>query len=142
MEKYTIDSVEGLPFVASKILKHINKPRVVLLQGDLGAGKTLLIKEICSQLNVVDTVNSPTFSIVNEYSTETGDTVFHIDLYRVENEAELLDIGFEEYIFSSNFCFIEWPEKAGSLIPREMMKVTIEKLSETRREIIIFPEQL
>ena len=139
MKKFIIHSVEELPGISEHIIELLNSSKVVLFQGDLGAGKTLLVKNICLKMDVTDTVNSPTFSLVNEYTTRQGKTIYHIDLYRIDTEEELLDIGFEEYLFSPHFCFIEWPEKAGSLIPDGFTKVQINKISETAREITIFP---
>jgi tRNA threonylcarbamoyladenosine biosynthesis protein TsaE len=91
----------------------------------MGAGKTTFIQALCRQLQVVDVVNSPTFSIVNEYLTHEGKSVFHFDLYRIKKAEELLDIGYEDYFFSGSYCFIEWPELAADLIPDECIYISI-----------------
>lgn len=93
--------------------------RLVLFYGGLGAGKTTVIKELCSQLGVVDTVTSPTFALVNEYNTELGEAVYHFDFYRIESLEEVYDLGYEEYFYSGSLCLIEWPEKVEPLLPGE-----------------------
>jgi tRNA threonylcarbamoyladenosine biosynthesis protein TsaE len=90
----------------------------------MGVGKTTMIKEIAKSLGVTDTISSPTFSIVNEYEID-NDKIFHFDFYRTLNKAEIFDIGYEEYIFSSSYCFIEWPEKAHELLPSSFVKVNM-----------------
>jgi len=97
----------------------------------MGAGKTTFIKEICKQLQVVDVVNSPTFSIVNEYKTVKGSSVYHFDLYRIRESNELLDIGYEEYLFSDSVCLIEWPELAMELLPTSFVLINIEEEERT-----------
>lgn len=91
----------------------------------MGAGKTTLIKELCRALGVISTVQSPTFSIVNEYSTHEGHLVYHFDCYRLRNEAEAFDIGIEEYFDSGDYCFIEWPERIMSLWPARYYRVQL-----------------
>lgn len=118
--------ISGLPEVAAQILKLYSEERIFLLAGKMGAGKTTLIKEMCRSLKVVDVVSSPTFSIVNEYKTEEGFSVFHFDLYRIKSPVELMDIGFEEYIYSSSYCMIEWPELASELMPASFVMISIE----------------
>ncbi len=98
--------------------------RVWVLRGEMGAGKTTLIKSIAKQVGVKETVQSPTFSIVNEYSA-TERKVFHFDFYRIKKEEEAMDIGVEEYFYSDNFCFIEWPEKIPSLLPDSFFEIAI-----------------
>jgi tRNA threonylcarbamoyladenosine biosynthesis protein TsaE len=98
--------------------------RVWVFRGEMGAGKTTLIKSIAKQLGVKETVQSPTFSIVNEYSA-TERKVFHFDFYRIKKEEEAVDIGVEEYLYSDNFCFIEWPEKIPSLLPDAFFEIAI-----------------
>lgn len=111
--------------------------RVWVFEGDLGAGKTTLIKALCDQLNVVDNVSSPTFSIVNEYATATDDTIYHFDFYRIKNEIEALDIGVEEYFYSGDYCFIEWPSKIPSLLPDKYLKITLILVSENQRQVLL-----
>ena len=108
---------------------------VWLFFGNLGAGKTTLIKEICGQMGVPDrALSSPTFSIINEYTSATG-KIFHFDFYRIKNETEILDLGVEEYFDSGNFCFIEWPERLGYLLPDRYFKIVISENGTDSRTI-------
>lgn len=91
----------------------------------MGAGKTTFIKAICQVMKVTDTVQSPTFSIINEYRTETGAPVFHFDFYRIKKIEEVYDIGYEDYIYSGNYCFLEWPELIEPLLPKDAVRVRI-----------------
>lgn len=120
------NDISELHSVAVKLLERFPDQRIFLLSGKMGAGKTTLIKEICNVLGVVDVVNSPTFSIVNEYKTRSGSSVFHFDLYRIKSPVELLDIGYEEYIYSDFVCLIEWPELATELLPASSVLIHIE----------------
>ncbi|QMW00227.1 tRNA (adenosine(37)-N6)-threonylcarbamoyltransferase complex ATPase subunit type 1 TsaE [Spirosoma foliorum] len=112
-----VDHLDELDTVAHQLLAEGRQRPVWLLDGEMGAGKTTLIKALCRALGVVSTVHSPTFSIVNEYTTHEGHSVYHFDCYRLKNEAEALDIGIEEYFASGDYCFIEWPERIMSLWP-------------------------
>jgi len=119
---------KGLDFlddIAAQILAHSPDARVMAISGQMGAGKTTFIQALCRQLSVKDAVTSPTFSIVNEYITTDGRPVFHFDLYRLRKPSELLDIGYEDYFFSGNYCFIEWPEIAEQLIPEHCLTIHI-----------------
>ncbi|QIP12379.1 tRNA (adenosine(37)-N6)-threonylcarbamoyltransferase complex ATPase subunit type 1 TsaE [Spirosoma aureum] len=109
--------LDELDTVAHQLLAEGRKYSVWLFEGEMGAGKTTLIKALCRALGVVSMVQSPTFSIVNEYTTHEGRSVYHFDCYRLRNEAEALDIGIEEYFDSGDYCFIEWPERIESLWP-------------------------
>ena len=120
-----IDHVDEIDTAARQLLAEGRERSVWLFEGDMGAGKTTLIKAICRTLGVVSIVQSPTFSIVNEYTTHEGHSVYHFDCYRLRNEAEALDIGTEEYIDSGDFCFIEWPEKIMNLWPATYYQVHI-----------------
>ena len=111
--------------VAQTLLKAAKNIKIWLFYGDLGAGKTTLIKEICIALGVDSHVlSSPTFSIINEYSSSHG-KIFHFDFYRMKNEIEILDLGIEEYFESGAYCFIEWPERLGDITPTKFLKVSI-----------------
>lgn len=123
--------LKELPLVASKLLSLYPDETIFLFSGKMGSGKTTFIKEICRQLEVEDVVNSPTFSIVNEYKTIEGSSVFHFDLYRIRQSSELLDIGYEEYLFSDAVCLIEWPELALDLLPASYVLVNIEVEEQT-----------
>lgn len=109
----------------SYIITLAEKIPIVLLEGEMGAGKTTLIKNICNFLNVKDDVSSPTFSLVNEYETTAGEMLYHFDFYRIKHEEEALDMGCEDYFYSNNKCLIEWPSKLGNLIPLEHILVEI-----------------
>ncbi|MXV49741.1 tRNA (adenosine(37)-N6)-threonylcarbamoyltransferase complex ATPase subunit type 1 TsaE [Pedobacter sp. HMF7647] len=115
---------EDLPVAAASLLNKFPSERVFLFYGDMGAGKTTFIKALCQSLGVQASVSSPTFSIVNEYPSEAG-PVYHFDFYRIKTQEEALDIGIEEYFYSSHYCFVEWPEKIPDLIPAGAVKVTI-----------------
>lgn len=129
-------SLSDLPKVADELLKN-NSSKIILFYGEMGAGKTTFIKEICKKLGVSDTISSPTFSIVNEYLTSSGQTIYHFDFYRLNNESEALDIGTEEYFYSGNLCLIEWPEKINSLLPDNAIKVYLSENSNDTRNIKI-----
>jgi tRNA threonylcarbamoyladenosine biosynthesis protein TsaE len=108
------------------------KPSIVLLHGTMGAGKTTIMKSLCKALGSSDDVSSPTFSLVNEYQCFHG-KIFHFDLYRIKKPSELLDMGFEEYVDSGEWCFIEWPELAESILPTETIHLSIQVEGETRK---------
>jgi len=130
-----IKSTAELDNAAEEILSFAPNNRVFLFYGDMGAGKTTLIKSLCSQLGSDDNVTSPTFAIVNEY---TGpNTIYHFDFYRLKNQAEAMDIGFEEYLYSGNYCFIEWPEKIPDLLPLHYVTVSIQVLDSGFRRLTI-----
>lgn len=114
-----------LHITAGKLLDTFRDHRVFAFHGPMGAGKTTFIKSICKLLGVTDATSSPTFALVNEYHTDNHDPVFHFDFYRVRSEAEAFDIGFEEYVYSNFYCFIEWPEKIPNLLPEETIHVYI-----------------
>ena len=112
--------------VSSILVDLATEYRVVAFRGDLGAGKTTLIKNMCNLLGLKEAVNSPTFSIVNEYKLVENKSVFHFDFYRLESEEEAYDIGVEDYFYEGNLCLIEWPSKIESLLPEKRIEVYIE----------------
>ena len=112
-----IKSIDELKGVSHELKPLFEKYKIVLLEGSMAAGKTTFVKEYCKFIGVKDDVSSPTFGLVNEYETNEGQKIYHFDLYRVEEEEELYDIGFEEYVDSGNLCFIEWPSIAENFIP-------------------------
>jgi tRNA threonylcarbamoyladenosine biosynthesis protein TsaE len=125
-----------LPHTASEMVKFAENSRIFLFYGDMGAGKTTLIKSLCECLGTQEPVTSPTFSIVNEY--EAGaDKIYHFDFYRLKTETEALDMGYEEYFYSGAWCFIEWPEKIPDLLPAHYVTVTITVTGEDTRQIVI-----
>lgn len=110
--------------------------RKFAFQGQMGAGKTTFITALCKELEVIDLVSSPTFSIINEYTTGHSEKIFHFDFYRINKTEELYDIGFEEYCYGNDWCFIEWPEKCKEIIPKEFVFVTIEVSDSGERKLI------
>ena len=126
---YSIDKLEN---VAQKIIAQ-NPNKVILFNGEMGVGKTTLIKKLCSILGVEGATSSPTFSLVNEYQTFENQIVYHFDCYRLKSEIEALDMGIDEYLYSGNWCFIEWSEKIESLIPEVHSVVNIKLQSDGKR---------
>lgn len=126
-----------LDTVAQEIVRRLDTINVWLFHGEMGSGKTTLIKAVCKALGVAEATSSPTFSIVNEYQTIAKKKIYHFDFYRIKNEAEAADIGTEEYFYSGYPCFIEWPEKIPSLIPLQYAEVTIQVETNTKRTIAI-----
>lgn len=137
MDKLSFASVtiDVLHHVAQDIATAIKDNKVVLFYGEMGAGKTTLIKEIGRQLGVTDSMSSPTFGLVNEYHTKDNGVIYHFDLYRIKNIEECLDMGMEEYVYSDNYCFIEWPEKALPLLPDNYCRVSIKTEKDNTRSI-------
>jgi tRNA threonylcarbamoyladenosine biosynthesis protein TsaE len=134
--EFRIESLDALNQLASELLKLKQKSNVFAFYGQMGAGKTTLIKAICRGLGVKDEVNSPTFSIVNEYITADGESVYHFDFYRINKIEEAFDIGYENYFYSPSFCLIEWPEKIEQLLPENCVKVFINVIPDTETRII------
>lgn len=130
---YTLDTIH---IAIEKILPYLQKYKVVLFNGSMGAGKTTLISTLCKNLGSTDDISSPTFSIVNEYLSNIG-KIYHFDFYRLENIEEAFDIGLEEYLYSENYCFIEWAEKIEELLPNNYLIINISILSETERSLEI-----
>ena len=118
--------LSDLPAVAEQILEKAAS-KILLFYGEMGSGKTTLIKELAKQLGVEDVTSSPTFSLVNEYHSRNGEILYHFDFYRIEDEEEAYDMGIEEYLDSKAWCFIEWPENVENLLPLEsvVIKLTI-----------------
>lgn len=110
--------------------------KVVAFYGKMGAGKTSLIKELCSELGTKDIVNSPTFSIVNIYDTES-EKIYHFDCYRLNSITEALDLGIEDYFYSNHYCFIEWPENIETILPNDIIKITIEHSIDNTRKVTV-----
>lgn len=129
MREWTADEEQALEKIAGELLTACGEKRVVAFYGDMGAGKTTFIRYLCQQLGVVDTVQSPTFSIINEYRTMTGDPLYHFDFYRIRKLEEVYDIGYEDYIYSGFWCFIEWPGLMEDLLPADAVVVKISGLT-------------
>jgi len=130
--KIVVNCISDLKEVAVEVLKLSEVKNIICFYGEMGVGKTTFIKEICKELEVIDNVSSPTFSIINEYKTKNDKFVFHFDFYRLEKEEEAFDIGYEEYFYQGNLCLIEWPEKISLIIPENIIKVQITRSDEQR----------
>lgn len=134
IKTYSLNEIEK---VAKELLSIPQLKKVITFNAEMGAGKTTLIKALVKELGVLDNSSSPTFSLVNEYQTENGETVYHFDLYRLNSEEEAYDMGIDEYFYSGNWCFIEWPEKTPNLIPIDHAAIAIKELSNGKRELIL-----
>ncbi|MHC5202322.1 tRNA (adenosine(37)-N6)-threonylcarbamoyltransferase complex ATPase subunit type 1 TsaE [Myroides sp. LJL119] len=130
-----IFSLDQIQQVAQEVLKNAEH-KIILFQAPMGSGKTTLIKQLAKELNIIDLTSSPTFSIVNQYqSKDNKNTVYHFDLYRIEDEEQAYDMGMEEYLDSGDYCFIEWPENTPNIIPLEHTLVQIEILPDSKRKL-------
>ena len=123
--KIVIKDKRDLSSAAKKLLKHTREKKILAFYGSMGAGKTTIIKAICKVLGSVDIVSSPTFTIVNEYSTTDGEILYHIDFYRIKKQEEVFDFGVEEYLSGDSYCFMEWPELVEEILPPETVKIII-----------------
>ncbi len=130
---YTLSDIQ---LVALELLERFPEIRLFLLTGDLGAGKTTLVASICQILGVVDDISSPTYSLVNVYDSKNGEDVYHMDLYRLKDEEEALNIGIEDYLYHSNYTFIEWPEIIEHMLPEEVIRIHIQNIDNTTRKIV------
>jgi tRNA threonylcarbamoyladenosine biosynthesis protein TsaE len=125
-------SLHQIEEIAQKIIE-ANPEKVILFNGEMGAGKTTLIKALCNYLGIENPTSSPTFSLVNEYENTSGEVIYHFDVYRLKNQSEALDMGIDEYLYSGNWCFIEWAEKIPDLIPENHSVITITQLDNGNR---------
>ncbi|MBD1423224.1 tRNA (adenosine(37)-N6)-threonylcarbamoyltransferase complex ATPase subunit type 1 TsaE [Sphingobacterium chuzhouense] len=132
----TVNNLQELDAAAKQILSSFPNDRIFLLYGDMGAGKTTFVSSLCKALGVSDSTSSPTFSIVNEYSSPQG-AIYHFDFYRLKHEEEALDMGYEEYFYTDAYCFVEWPEKIPNLLPEESRQITLTVTSPSSRTIVI-----
>jgi tRNA threonylcarbamoyladenosine biosynthesis protein TsaE len=123
--KILIKNKRHLPSAAKKLLKYSGENKIFAFYGSMGAGKTTIIKAICEVLAAVDIVSSPTFTLVNEYRTSTGETLYHIDFYRIKKQEEVFDFGIEDYLSGESYCFMEWPELVEEILPPERVNVRI-----------------
>lgn len=129
-------SLDEITTVARSIIEH-NPFKILLFNGNMGVGKTTLIKALAKNLGVNETISSPTFSLVNEYEADGGHLIYHFDVYRLKNESEAYDMGIDEYLYSGEWCFIEWAEKIPGLIPQEHSVITISLLADGKRKLIL-----
>jgi tRNA threonylcarbamoyladenosine biosynthesis protein TsaE len=137
MEKiFVVKSIEALPAVAREVIPLLDEYPVVAFYGPMGVGKTTFIKALCGEMGVDDPVNSPSFAIINEYLTRKGKRIFHFDFYRLKNEEELLDLGYEDYFYSGEVCLLEWPEKIENYLPENCLVLQLQELPDGSREII------
>ena len=137
MQTIHIDSLDELPHAAAAVINALEGRSVVVFRGEMGAGKTTLIREIVARLGADDTVTSPTFAIVNQYTTREGKNIYHFDFYRINRLEEAYDFGYEEYFYSGDLCLVEWPEKIEELLPEEVMTVRIAVGDDEERTIEI-----
>ena len=135
--KLTIDSLDTIHNTARQFIDQIGDRTVFAFNGKMGAGKTTFIKAICEEMGVKETVNSPTFSIVNEYEASGKKIIYHFDCYRINNIQEALDLGAEEYLYSGNLCFIEWSENIATLLPDSIINVDIEEDENGKRNVMM-----
>ncbi len=125
MNTLQIKNIDEINKIAKVIIDLFGSNKVFLFNGKMGAGKTTLIKAISETMGVDQTVNSPTFSIVNEYESDKGEIIYHFDCYRIKNIKEALDLGAEEYLYSGNYCFIEWAENIAPILPDSAVNINI-----------------
>jgi tRNA threonylcarbamoyladenosine biosynthesis protein TsaE len=126
MQKFEVKSLDELEKAAKTFLSIVKGCKAFAFYGPMGSGKTTLIKAICHELGAIDLVTSPTFALVNEYRTNSGDMIYHLDLYRINSIRELHEIGYEEYFYSEHYLFVEWPEIAETLLPESVIRVILE----------------
>lgn len=129
--------IDEINVVAKEFIEAIGKDRIFLFEGEMGAGKTTFIAEVCKQLGAIDDFGSPTFSLVNEYADSKGNPIYHFDFYRIDSPQEALDMGVEEYFNSGELCLVEWPDRLGSLTPEEAKTVAI-KINQDDSRTLIF----
>lgn len=130
-KNYSLKDLEAI----AKLIIATSKHKIILLYGQMGVGKTTLIKELCKELGVKDNISSPTFSLVNEYQSNRLEKIYHFDFYRIEDEEEALDIGIDDYFDSENWCFIEWPENIENLLPLDAVEIHLSLLDDGQRNI-------
>ena len=135
MISLAIKNIDNIREAAREFIGHIGEHRVFAFYGEMGAGKTTFIKAICEELGVEDVITSPTFAIVNEYTSSDG-PIYHFDFYRIKKLEEVYDMGFEDYFYSGALCFIEWPELIEEVLPEDAVKVSIKEEEDGTRSIL------
>lgn len=136
-QTFICHTLEDLQGIAEKILGLFPHDRIFAFEGNMGAGKTTFIKVLCENLEVLNEVVSPTFAIINEYHSKKVGPIYHFDFYRINRAEEVMDLGYEDYLYSDNYCLMEWPEKIEKLLPENIVYVTIENLDDKSRSIHI-----
>lgn len=132
-----ISSLDDIGEAAAQFAQSMGNRKVYVFYGNMGAGKTTFIKAVCQTLGVTDVINSPTFAIVNEYEDGKGQPIYHFDFYRINKEEEAYDFGYEDYFYSNNLCFIEWPEMVQNLIPEDAVEVHIVENEDGTRTVSV-----
>ncbi len=132
-----IFALNNINTAARQFLAAVGNSKVFAFNGQMGAGKTTFIHAVCETLGVEEAIGSPTFSIINHYRAANGETIYHIDLYRVKDEEEAIQAGVEDCLYSGNFCFVEWPGKASSIFPEETIQVNITAVENETRKLTI-----
>ena len=132
-----INDLSSIRESAKEFIAQMGDHRVFLFYGSMGAGKTTFIRAICEELGVTDVVNSPTFAIVNEYTDGKGQPIYHFDFYRINKVEEAYDFGYEDYFYSGNVCFVEWPEMIEELLPADAVRVSIQEMPDGSRKVNI-----
>ena len=135
--RYICNSLEELDGIAAEILSTFPGPGLYALYGEMGSGKTTLIKSFCKALGTIDTVTSPTFALINEYQTKSSGPVYHFDVYRIKKPEEVMDIGYETYFYSGHYVFLEWPELISELLPEKYVNIEIREVEDGKREILV-----
>ena len=134
---WIITGIDELEDSARKLLQYAGERKVMAFSGEIGAGKTTLIQRLCRQLGVDEKVTSPTFALANVYATSEGEEVYHLDLYRLKNAQEALDMGIEEYLYGDRYCFIEWPAVVEDILPADTLHIRIELIENSDRKIVL-----
>ena len=130
-------TLERIQDAAVKLLSASTNYKVFALHGEMGAGKTTFIHALCEAMGVKDTITSPTFSIINQYNTAKGETIYHMDLYRIKDENEAINAGIEDCLYSGNICLVEWPEKTPGIFPEDTLHITITSVNDNTRKLKI-----
>jgi len=138
MVTFRIENLDEIQKTARSFLEHFRDKKIFAFYGSLGSGKTTFIKAICEELKVEDNVSSPSFSIINEYSSKGKGEIYHFDFYRLEKQEEVYDLGYEEYFYSGKICFIEWPDMVKDMLPEETVHVRIQPDQAPARILEVF----
>ena len=131
-----VKNLADLPRVAQNIAEYAGDRRIWLFSGEIGAGKTTLIQQICQYYGIIEKVTSPTYSLINQYNLDPG-ILYHLDLYRLNSLDEAIDIGIEDLLYGESYCLIEWPELIAPLLPEEVLKIKLEIVEDSKRKIIL-----